>query len=147
MSQILVVSNDATGLPQVLRVLEAAGYRTLGASTFEQAKAALANGAPDLIIADERLDAYNGLHVIVRARAQNPDLSAIVVTSEACCGLERDARSLNVEYLIKPHTPAEWLEPIRHVLHEERRLLEVLIPGSEVALDTSWAAAPATPRL
>jgi hypothetical protein len=35
-----------------------------------------------------------------------------VTTSKKDRGLEADARSLNVECMIKPKNPAEWLEPI-----------------------------------
>ena len=76
MSQILVVNSDGIRLTHVLNALNAAGYRARGASTFEEATRALADRAPDLVIADERLGAYNGLHVILRARADHPDVSA-----------------------------------------------------------------------
>src|SRR4051812_22903920 len=99
MSQILVVNSDGVLLRNVLRVLNAAGYRASGASTFEEAKRALADGTPDLVIADERLGAYNGLHVILRARAEHPDVIAIVTTLERNRGLEADARNLNVQCL------------------------------------------------
>jgi len=120
MCQILVVNNDGVRLTHVLNVLNAAGYRASGASTFEEATRALADRAPDLVIADERLGAYNGLHVILRARADHPDVSAIVTTPVKNRGLEADARSLNVQCLIKPQSPGEWLAPVWKILNEDR---------------------------
>lgn len=114
--QILVVSNDGVDLAATLRVLNAAGYRASGASTFDEANRLLIDGSPDLVIADERLGAFNGLHVIVRARAEHPHVSAIVTTPVNSCGLEADARRLNVEYMIKPRNPVEWLAPISRTL-------------------------------
>jgi DNA-binding response OmpR family regulator len=119
MSQILVVNNDGARLTHVLNVLNAAGYRASGASTFEEATRALAARSPDLVIADERLGAYNGLHVILRARADHPDVSAIVTTPVRNRALEADARSLNVQCLIKPQSPGEWLAPIWKILNED----------------------------
>jgi DNA-binding NtrC family response regulator len=119
MSQIVVVNSDSS-LTNVVNLLNAAGYHASGASTYEEAKWALAQGAPDLIIADERLGAYNGLHVIMRARAEYPDVSAIVMTPVKNRGLEADAKSLNVECLIKPQSPAEWLRPILKALNSDR---------------------------
>jgi DNA-binding NtrC family response regulator len=116
MSQIFVVSNDGVGLAAMLSVLNGAGYRASGASTFEDAKRLLAQQSPDLVIADERLGAFNGLHVIVRARADHPDVSAIVTTPVKDRGLEADARSLNVECMIKPQNPEDWLAPISRTL-------------------------------
>jgi len=120
MSQILVVNNDGARLTNVLSVLNAAGYRARGASTFEEATRALADRTPDLVIADERLGAYNGLHVILRARADHPDVSAIVTTHVKNRGLEADAKSLNIQCLIKPQSAGEWLEPVWKILNEDR---------------------------
>jgi len=123
MSQIVVVNYDSIGLIDVLSVLGAAGYQASGASTFAGAKRALARGqggVPDLVIADERLGAYNGLHVIMRAREEYPDVSAIVMTTVKNHGLEADAKCLNVQCLITPQSPAEWLEPIWKILNAER---------------------------
>ena len=119
MSEILVVNNDGARLTHILNVLNAAGYRARGASTFDEAKRELADGAPDLVIADERLGAYNGLHVILRARADHPDVSAIVMTPVKNRGLEADARSMNVQCLIKPRGAAEWLEAIWKTFNED----------------------------
>ncbi len=112
MSQILVVSNDRGGLADMLSVLNTAGYSASGASTFEEAKRFLADGSPDLVIADERLGAFNGLHIIMRARAEHPHVSAIVTTPVKNRGLEADARDLDIECMVKPQNPAEWLAPL-----------------------------------
>jgi DNA-binding response OmpR family regulator len=112
MSQILVVSNDGVGLAAMLSVLDHAGHQARCASTFEDATRLLDQGSPDFVIADGRLGAFNGLHVIMRARAAHPETGAIVTTSITDRGLEADARSLNVECMVKPKNPVEWLEPI-----------------------------------
>jgi len=120
MSQILVVSADRDGLDATLDVLGQAGYCATGASSFEDARAKLADRSPDLIIADERLGAFNGLHVIMTARAAHAGVSAIVTTPVKNRGLEADARSLNVHCMIKPRHPAAWLTPISRMLRVER---------------------------
>jgi DNA-binding response OmpR family regulator len=124
MSQILVVSNDRGGLADMLSVLNAAGYSASGASTFEEAKRFLADRSPDLVIADERLGAFNGLHIIMRARAEHPHVSAIVTTPVRNRGLEADARDLDIECMVKPQNPAEWLAPL------SRRLKVDCVGGS-----------------
>ena len=93
MPGILVVSNDGVGLAHTLTALHEAGYEARGASSFEEAKRFLADASPDLVIADECLGAYNGLHIIMRARAIHPDVSAIVTTPVKSRGLEADART------------------------------------------------------
>ena len=119
MSGILVVSNDGIGLAHTISALHAAGYQASGAASFEEAKLFLADASPDLVIADECLGAFNGLHIILRARAIRPEVSAIVTTPVKSRGLEADARSLNVEWMLKPRTPEEWLVPISRTLRSE----------------------------
>ena len=119
MSGILVVSNDGIGLALTLRALHEAGYQASGASSFEEAKRILAKTSPDLVIADECLGPFNGLHIIMRARAVHPEVPAIVTTRVKSRGLEADARSLNVEWMLKPETPAEWLAPISRTLRAQ----------------------------
>jgi DNA-binding response OmpR family regulator len=112
MSEILVVSNDGVGLAAMLSVLDHAGHHAHYASTFEDAARLLEQRSPDFVIADGRLGAFNGLHIIMRARAAHPETGAIVTTTKKDRGLEADARSLNVECMVKPKNPEEWLEPI-----------------------------------
>ena len=81
----------------------------------------LADRSPDLVIADQCLGAFNGLHVIISARAGHPGLSAIVTTPRKNFGLEADARSLDVECMVTPPNPAGWLGPISKALNPERR--------------------------
>ena len=121
MRNILVVSGDDAGRVHMLSILNEAGYETSGASTFEQARKMLAGRSPDLVIADQRLGAFNGLHVIIEARAWYPGVSCIVTTPKKNRGLEADARNLDVECLVTPPNPAEWLGPVSKALNSERR--------------------------
>jgi two-component system response regulator HydG len=114
-STILVVSTDA-GLAPTLRLLVRAGYEASGATTFEDAARLLATNSPDLLIADERLGAYNGLHLVLRGRAERPDMRAIVTTSFKDPFVEAEATRMNARCFVKPLDPAEWLLPISRTL-------------------------------
>lgn len=116
MYQIFVVSNDGDGLSAMLNVFEHAGYRATGASSFQEAQQRLTTESPDLVIADERLGDFNGLHVLLTALAEHPHAGAIVTTPIRNRGLEADARSLNVHCMVKPQNPAEWLAPVSSML-------------------------------
>src|SRR5438128_11103144 len=101
-SEILVVSQDDTNRACVLQILAEAGYQTRGASTFEEGKRLLATTTPDLLIADERLGDCNGLHLILRGRADHPDMAAVVTTGTRIKGLQIDARGLAIHCLEQP---------------------------------------------
>ena len=115
-SEILVVSPDSARLTVMLQILADAGYRTSGTTTFEEGKRLLATTSPDLVIADERLDEFNGLHLILHGRAGDPDMAGIVTTSTSVSGLGADASRLGVEYVVKPTVTTGWLEPVSHAL-------------------------------
>jgi DNA-binding NtrC family response regulator len=119
MAQILVVSNDTVGLAHTVAVLNDAGYQARGASSFEDANRQLAHGSPDMVIADERLGAFNGLHVILRARAEHPDVSAIITSPTESLGLAADARSLNVKCMLKPQNRAAWVTAMLRALQSD----------------------------
>jgi DNA-binding NtrC family response regulator len=116
--KILVVSPDDNGLSDVLSVLTSAGYEACGAATFEDASRLLANESPDLLIADERLGPFNGLHLVIRGRAAHPHMSAIVTTQSKDSVVESDARRFNAECVVKPADPRDLLVPVSHALEQ-----------------------------
>ena len=122
--EILVVSNDDASLATTLKVLNEAGYHASGASTFEEGKRLIAVNPPHFLIADERLGNFNGLHLVLRGRYEDPAMGAIVTSSFRDRGLEAEARRLNVDCRVKPEDPTELLEPISRSLHtaQSRRL-------------------------
>jgi DNA-binding NtrC family response regulator len=102
MSQnILVVTNDGAELPAMMDALTAAGFRVSSAASFQEAKQQLAAKPPDLMIADERLGAFNGLHLILSARADHPKMAAIITTGFDDPSLAAEAARFNVHYLVK----------------------------------------------
>jgi DNA-binding response OmpR family regulator len=107
--QILVVSPDDLGRQQLEHMLEQAGYGVAAAATFAEGKRLLAVAKPDILITDERLGDFNGLHLILRARFNNPEMGAILTTGEHDREVEREASSLNAQYVVQPKDSSEWL--------------------------------------
>jgi DNA-binding NtrC family response regulator len=120
-ARIFVVSGDDSHRSRLINVLSGAGYRTSGAATFAEAKQVLGQSTADLVIAEERLGAFNGLHVIVLGRAYRPDLKAIVMTAQKDAALVTDARRLNVDCVVDSADAEEWLESVS-------RMLDVVMP-------------------
>jgi DNA-binding NtrC family response regulator len=116
-SEILVVSQDDASRSAMLGLFADAGYRTIGASSFEEGKRILEGRSPDLLIADERLGQFNGLHLVVRGRVRNPDMRAIVTTPTPVAGLDSDARCVNAEYVVTPEDAKDWLQPVSRALN------------------------------
>jgi DNA-binding NtrC family response regulator len=119
-ARIFVVSGDDSHRSRLIDVLSGAGYRTSGAATFAEAKQMLGSSSADLVIAEERLGAFNGLHVIVFGRAHRPDLKAIVMTAQKDAALETDARRLNVDCVVESADAEEWLQSVSRTLDPAR---------------------------
>jgi DNA-binding response OmpR family regulator len=107
--RVLVVSSDKVALQGTVHVLSRAGFDARGAATFEAASRAMSVETPDLLIADQRLGAFNGLHLVVRGRAASPRMRAIVTSNAPDTVLESDARQLNAWCVKNPVDPTEWL--------------------------------------
>lgn len=98
---LLIVDDDRATREGLARMLADAGYRVLTADSFDRAVDVMKAKSPDLLILDVRLGDFNGLQLIVTAPHAIP---AIVVTGFVDPVLERDARALGAEYLVKPIT-------------------------------------------
>jgi DNA-binding response OmpR family regulator len=110
---ILIVDDDRATREGLARLLADDGYRVLTADSFERAVEVLKTRPPDLLLLDVRLGDFNGLQLIVTAPRPVP---AIVITGFADSVLERDARQLGAEYLVKPITHERLLEMIERQL-------------------------------
>ena len=99
---ILIVDRDPHTRASLGRALSNEGYHVVTTTTFEDASAGLAVTKPDAIIADIRLGAYNGLHLVFRARGIFPDVVGIVTDITIDPVLEGEAAAAQVAYLLKP---------------------------------------------
>jgi len=92
---ILIVTRDAWRERALPVWLSAAGYEVALVGTFAAAKAQL-KAAPDLVITDVKLGAYNGLHLAVRAHSVGIPVIAMGADDSV---LEREAMALNARWL------------------------------------------------
>jgi DNA-binding NtrC family response regulator len=110
--RIVVVSQNGERLNTLIDGLLAAGYLASGASTFADGKLLVQSESPDLVIADERLGPFNGLHLILMGRVQHPNMKAIVTSHAHDASLEKDARQLDVRCLVETTELSDWLSSI-----------------------------------
>lgn len=113
---VLVVESDPTDLLSTVSLLETAGYRVATASAFDEAKQVLATESPDLLITGVRFGSYNGLHLVLRSRADHPEMAAIVLTHFADPVLEAEAQRQHAGFLLRPVGDQEFLEAITRSL-------------------------------
>jgi two-component system cell cycle response regulator DivK len=120
--QILVVEDNEKSQKLLRDVLRASGYRTVEASTGEQALSLAAIEAPALVLMDIRLPDMSGIEVLGRLRtdARTARVPVLAVTAEAMKGdLERLLEAGFDGYLSKPVDLDELLTAVE--LHCEGR--------------------------
>jgi PleD family two-component response regulator len=106
---ILIVDEEPLEVARLVSPLQHAGYQVTGATTFEAARQTLAERPPHLLIAAERLGLFNGLHLVVRGRIDNPEMSAIVTAGSKDPVLEAEAFSHDASCVVSPKNSTELL--------------------------------------
>jgi DNA-binding response OmpR family regulator len=141
---ILVVDDQPATVAGVTEFLAYAGYDTVSADTFETAVQLLDENEPDLLIADVRLGARNGIGLLIAARARHPGLRTIIVTGYPDPVLENEARQEGAAaFLIKPLTSEAFLATVAETLRASGRhrrwFRKSIKPGLEAMIDQQAA--------
>ena len=103
---LLIVDDDPDTCDMLALTAADAGYRVRTATSFLEAKSALQDEPPDLMVVDVRLGGFNGLQLIIGAEVRVP---AIVISGFHDATLEEEARSLGADFLEKPIDPVTLL--------------------------------------
>ena len=111
--KILIVEDHEASRTGLRTLLMNAGYDVASASTFVKGRRAIAEQAPDLLIADVRLGEYNGLQLVA---AVPPGVPSIVITGHPDAVLAADAQKLGARYITKPIAPQALLNLIEEAL-------------------------------
>lgn len=113
---VLLVNAEPFALRGLETCLLAQGYGVIPASTFQMAKELLNRLSPDLLVADVRLGAFNGLHLAVRSHFHYPDRPVIISHTAYDPVLEVEARRLGATFIAKPLQSPEFLRQVRTAL-------------------------------
>jgi DNA-binding NtrC family response regulator len=111
--RVLIVDDDGATRRGLVQLLVQAGYDATAVGTFDEARQFISATPPDLLITDIRLEAYNGLQLILHSPSTIP---TIVITGFADPVLEAEARRGGAEYMVKPVQPLQLLEVVAEKL-------------------------------
>ena len=110
--RVIIVDDDLGVLEVMNRMLSRAGHIVIGFNRFEDARAFLSRNRPDVLIADVRLGAYNGIHLAVQARECYTDVAIIVYSAYDDGVLRAEAERCGASFLLKPLSGAEMLSAV-----------------------------------
>ena len=122
---ILVVDDNPSSVAALVEAFATSGLPAAGADGFAHALKMLESVEPELLITGVRLGPYNGLHLVLRARALYPNAAAIVI-GPADPMLASDARALGAEAYLTTHSPEAVLFAALEVLGRLRNDIDRL---------------------
>jgi len=109
---MLIVDDDRTMLALLTEWMSVAGYVVRSCDRFEDAKQHLTTTAPSVLLADVRLGAYNGLQLVILAKALNALTIAIVMSAFDDPALRKEAAHYGATYLPKPFSRDQVLAAV-----------------------------------
>jgi len=119
-SLIVLVNADPKVLRQTEQVLSDAGYIVAAASSFGAGRELLRSVRPDLLIADVRLESFNGLQLAAYCNTRFPGMPIVVTHVRPDPVLERDAGRLGATFVVNPLDSAEFLSNVRSLLAAQK---------------------------
>jgi DNA-binding NtrC family response regulator len=114
--RILLVEPDDRRRLERIDALTIAGYDVSAVVTFDDAILEVRRDPPHLLIAAVRLGRFNGLHLVLRSRADHPSIAAIITGTEDDIGLAGDASRHDAAFLVEPAAASALLATIAKVL-------------------------------
>ena len=97
---VVRTTRPKTSLTRLIFRLE--GYLTAGTSDFGEAKTWLAANPLDLLVTDVRLGRYNGLHLIIWARARHPGMRSVLIDTLPDQVMIEGASANHAAYVVNP---------------------------------------------
>jgi two-component system cell cycle response regulator DivK len=113
---VLVVEDNDKNMKLFRDVLQATGYRTLEATTGEDALALAAEHGPDLVLMDSQLPGIDGVETLRRLRAdeRTVDTPVVALTAQAMAGdRERFLEAGFDGYISKPVDVPEFIGTVK----------------------------------
>lgn len=103
----IVVDANLEELRKTERVLADAGFVVVAIDSFAEAKATLQSISPEIVVADIKLAAFNGLHLAAISGIERPGTPFIITHNLHDVVLEADALDLGAVYVVKTETREE----------------------------------------
>src|SRR5215471_4428051 len=126
---ILLVEDDAENRAAMVKVLEGAEYKVLEMDNGQQALDVINEEDIDVIVTDLRLPIMDGVEVLKRAKAVDPDLEVIVITGHGTVEVAVEAiKEGAYDFITKPVKKAQLLRAVekaaekQYLLRENREL-------------------------
>src|SRR3989442_11297645 len=99
---VLLVDDDPRLLEAIREWMSADGYDVVAYTRFEDARAYLRSHAPDVLLSDVRLGAFNGLQLALYLSETKPRTTLMLMSGYEDPVLRRDAETCGAQFILKP---------------------------------------------
>lgn len=125
LNSVIVVDDEASIRTAVEQWLSLSGFSVQLFARAEECLAHLPAHFPGVIVSDVRMPGIDGLQLLERLQAQDPDLPVILLTGHGDVPMAVEAmRSGAYDFLEKPFTPQTLLGSLRRALEKRQLVLE-----------------------
>ncbi|HYG11067.1 MAG TPA: sigma-54 dependent transcriptional regulator [Pyrinomonadaceae bacterium] len=137
--RILVIDDESSITGALQMIFEEQGYEVKTAATMSEAASLLDGRTFDLVFTDLRLPDTNGMEVLNRIKAENPDTEVILMTAHGSLDVAISAIKQGAYYYVeKPFTPDEIIMLTERALQfagikQENRVLKSTLAGEKEA--------------
>ena len=108
----LVVDPNPAERARTVEALTRLGFTVTGTETFEAARQRMVAGQPAVLISVLKLGEYNGLHLVLRARAADPRTAAIIVSDDGGAQFRREALQAGATFVLSPVAPQDLIAAV-----------------------------------
>jgi DNA-binding NtrC family response regulator len=120
-SLVILVHTDSRTLRHTEALLSEQGLLVAALSSLPDAKRLLNSVMPDLLIAELRLDRYNGLQLAIRSSQDHPDVPVIITSRYPDAIAEAEAKQYGAAFVVAPLENRAFLPAVRNALDSRRR--------------------------
>ena len=118
---VILVNADPRALRHMEAELSEEGYLVAALDSYLEAKELLDSVTPDLLIADIRLERFNGLQLAIRSHFEHPDIPVIVTHHQEDPVAEAEATRYGVSFIASPLENPAFLETVRSLVRSRRQ--------------------------
>ena len=115
---VVVGSSDPELVP-VIDILRTLRFDAVAARDFQAARYLLLD-PPDLLVTQLRLQRYNGLHLVLYAKARRPRTAALVMACQEDCAVRGDAEHIGSTLVVVPTMRQELVAAILRTVAQAR---------------------------
>lgn len=114
--RILLVEPEPASRVATGKILAEADYWTVSVGTFGEATQLVSLDPPDLLVTAVRLGAFNGLHLVLRSRADFPNMPVVVIGGPNDLVFASEVARYGGRFVVKPLDREAFLRLISELL-------------------------------